>query len=720
MQLQNPPDLGNVIQIEAWMGRYIVLRADGTVWQTKQDDVEVPANLSDVTQVARTFHSCVALKSDGTVVCWGGLSTPPGLKDIKKIVAAGDCFMALRKNGTVVVWPDSAWTTKQAHVPANATDIVDIAGGFSSCLALKRDGTVVGWGAWVQNGKVPTPPPDLKDVVQIAACASTSIALKRDGTVETWGEPIDGQPASLNGVVMIAASYGHVVALKEDGTVVSWGLQTAGQSVPSSLGGVGRISADFGLSCALGTVGLDLPKTLEADGWGKGTVIVPQAPGKDGGWITLNSGDPYTRVPPRVFVKAGHHTATFNVEALAPVKDSFAKITATYGPGSCTSDIQIHGTGPVIELDHERIVGGSSDTLVGRIRFSRPPTKDTVVALTSDSALLKVPETVRVPAKARYTEFSIQHFRSAYNKTVNLKLSQSDEQIGTTNLVVIAPKATPSIPTATAVNDPHFQGIVTLNAPFATDTKVALSSDDTKLVQLPATITIPAGQTVKKFHIGLGSTTVWKDVAITATVDKQSLSTKLRVLPIPPLEALIPVYAYGNSSGSVGVRLQDAGFPEPKFKVVCAISSDNPNIEFPTGSLTIGKYGVGSATFGVKDISVPVTANITVQCGDTVIVKPISLRPTSIDEVKLYAEASKGGNMVRGKIVLMSRPNIDTDWALKSSSPSLVVPPTLTIPAHRNTFDFAFQSQAVSKTTKVTITIKRKSVSYSFVVTLKP
>ncbi len=197
----------------------------------------VPAGLGPVKAVAAGADFSLALKSDGTVVGWGGNDSgqtdiPADLVDVIAISAGrGDCArhaLALQQEGTVVAWGENG--AGQATVPAGLTNVIAIAAGDDFSLALKRDGTVVGWGN-NDNGRA-TPPPGLTHVVAIAAGQYTSYAVRSDGTVVAWGGNRHGQtnvPAACTNVVAVAAGE-HCLALRRDGSVVAWGFNNTGQT----------------------------------------------------------------------------------------------------------------------------------------------------------------------------------------------------------------------------------------------------------------------------------------------------------------------------------------------------------------------------------------------------------------------------------------------------------------------------------------------------------
>src|SRR5829696_2008022 len=224
----------------------------------------VPTGLSDVTAVSAGGDHGLVLKSDGTVIAWGGDGSPsqgnpdggpafmpPGLNDVVAVSAGGSHSVALRADGTVVAWGDD--TSGQVDVPAGLANVTAISAGYRHNLAVKNDGTVTGWGDDGDGGT--DVPPGLGDFVAVAAGSGQSMALRPDGTVAAWGANTYGQgtvPPGVDHVTAISAGFGFDLALKSDGTVVAWGRNDAGQTdVPAGLDSVVAISAGGGYSLAL-------------------------------------------------------------------------------------------------------------------------------------------------------------------------------------------------------------------------------------------------------------------------------------------------------------------------------------------------------------------------------------------------------------------------------------------------------------------------------------
>lgn len=270
---------GSQTQLERGGGKVVAWGDD----YNGNGQLRVPATLGqEVKAVAAGRYHSMALKLDGTVVCWGDnsygkCSVPAGLKPVIAIAAGRDHSVALQEDGTVVAWGSSL--QGQTWVPSDLRGVVAIAAGAVHTLALKMDGTVAAWslGRSYDNGQARVPA-DLKDVVAIAAGGLFSVALKSDGSVVAWGSDYGRAldcPVGLQGVKAIAAGGQHVLALRQDGTIVAWGGR--GTSYNDSYSGYGyyrQAIVPAGLSQVTGiAAGLNDSLALKADGtvvaWGQ-------------------------------------------------------------------------------------------------------------------------------------------------------------------------------------------------------------------------------------------------------------------------------------------------------------------------------------------------------------------------------------------------------------------------------------------------------------------
>ena len=239
--------------------------------------------LSNVVSVSASYFHSMALKSDGTVVGWGGnqaghatgTATPfphrtngpvivagRFLSDVTAI-ASGGSNLALKRDGTVVAWGENA-------VPAGLSNVVAIAAHEFTSMALKRDGTVVSWtsASWDPGHGRLKALEGLSNVVAVAVGGAGNVAwntaLKKDGTIVVWRHDMSQQervPDDMTNVVAIAAGTIHTLALKKDGTVMGFGYDEDGQAtgVPTN-----QAPDDAHLSSGLVTIGGKVLNNVQA------------------------------------------------------------------------------------------------------------------------------------------------------------------------------------------------------------------------------------------------------------------------------------------------------------------------------------------------------------------------------------------------------------------------------------------------------------------------
>ncbi|MFC2134745.1 MopE-related protein [Bacteroidota bacterium] len=234
---------------------------------------DIPAGDDFVAIDSGVFHS-LALKSDGSIVSWGGDSgpywyygneSPPNGTDFVAIAASPFHSLALKSDGSIVGWGGRNYYG-ETNSP-NGSDFVAISVGGSFSLALKSDGSIVGWG---KNDDGQATPPSGNDYTAIAGGDYFSLALKSDGSIVGWGKNDYGQasPPSGNDYVAIAAGRAHALALKSDGSIVGWGRDDYGQASPPSGNDYTAIAAGEGAFKTGGEFSLALKSDGSIVGWG--------------------------------------------------------------------------------------------------------------------------------------------------------------------------------------------------------------------------------------------------------------------------------------------------------------------------------------------------------------------------------------------------------------------------------------------------------------------
>lgn len=256
-----PAGLDDVVAISSGYSHSLALKRNGTVvaWElyaggNSRGQINVPAGLTGVVSVTARGQGSMALKSDGTVVTWGNAPAPPaGLNGVVAVTSGThpyqgpNHYLALKSNGSLVHWGGGI-------VPADLNGVIAITAAESSLnfYGLKSDGNVV-W--WFTDGFQFQLNLGLSGINAIASGSNHLLALRHDGTVTGDGNNNYGQrsaPAGLSNVVAIAAGANRSLALKSDGTIVAWGWNTPNASGIVALPGVVQNDIPAGLKNVVG------------------------------------------------------------------------------------------------------------------------------------------------------------------------------------------------------------------------------------------------------------------------------------------------------------------------------------------------------------------------------------------------------------------------------------------------------------------------------------
>lgn len=363
--------LTNVKSIGAGMAA-TVLKKDGTVWTWGSNEYGQLGNgyfgwkqlsksphkistLSNIVSISSGNCSTAAVRSDGTVWCWGDDSSgglgdnscydspkPVQVKNLTGVVQAA-CgrihTLAIKDDGSVWAWGNNWFgqigdgTISVLPMPLavqGISDVKKVSSGLGHTLALKNDGTLWGWGDTQSSQldfqqlwpKVFTYKPiqlhKMDHVKDIAAGEAYSLALKDDGTVWGWGQNSRGQLGNgsnqysdipvkakgLSNVVQITANQANSLALKKDGTVWFWGesaMNYAGNGrkgdsfLPvkaQGVSGIIAIASDIKHSAALKKDGTVLYWELDFD---TDRVVLKKVPGINNA-VAITCGDQHLSI----------------------------------------------------------------------------------------------------------------------------------------------------------------------------------------------------------------------------------------------------------------------------------------------------------------------------------------------------------------------------------------------------------------------------------------
>jgi len=182
-----------------------------------------------VSQVSAGGHHSCAVRTNGTVACWGddydGEVTPPA-GAFTQVSAGGFAHTCgLRTDGTVDCWGNNA--EGQATSPAGTFS--QVSAGYVHTCGLKTDGTLACWG----DNYFGQATPPTGAFTEVSAGYELSCGLKADSTLACWGRNSFGGATPPTGTFsQVSAGVYYGCGLKTDGTVACWGLNDSGQATP--------------------------------------------------------------------------------------------------------------------------------------------------------------------------------------------------------------------------------------------------------------------------------------------------------------------------------------------------------------------------------------------------------------------------------------------------------------------------------------------------------
>jgi alpha-tubulin suppressor-like RCC1 family protein len=259
--------LTGVTSITHGSGHPCAIKNDNTVWcwgmggewgvfgalgNGTNNNSSVPVQVSGFNNALQIFpgylHTC-AVKTDGTVWCWGGNNSHyggihqtgqlgnnsaadsnvpvqvPGLTNVTQIYSGDFHSCALKNNGTVWCWGANDELGMQGMIgdgtavafrpsPVQVVGLTNVSklgsgtGDFATC-ALKSDSTVWCWGS------------------NISPWTSIGTGQLGDGTTISRNIPV--QVTGFTGAVSVSTGEVSTCAGKNDGTVWCWGSNDSGQ-----------------------------------------------------------------------------------------------------------------------------------------------------------------------------------------------------------------------------------------------------------------------------------------------------------------------------------------------------------------------------------------------------------------------------------------------------------------------------------------------------------
>jgi len=687
-------------------GTTAALKTDGTVVCWGFESPIFPTN--SVAQISAGYSEVMVLMNDGTVQCWGTfgnqLNVPAGLSSVVQVAAGQFHSVALTSAGKVVCWGDDTWG--QCDVPAGAlSGVVQVAAGANHTIALKSDGTILCWGA---NGSGQCTPPALpKKVIQVAGGSSHTAVLFADGTVTNWGTFVALPPKGLTGVISIGAGGGYTEALKANGTVVGWGANYAHQiEVPANLHSVVQLAVGPSGSAALKSDG-----TIVTWGTNMGNNNYPAPPSLNGVVQFAFGGAPAAESPTgQVYfhtaallangsVTCWGYNAFHECEVTEGVFTGLTGITQVATGGFHTVALNSAGKVTAWGLDDMGQTNVPAAALSGVVEIAAGGRH--TLAVKSDHTVVAWGDNTL--GQTAVTTTGIAHVAAGFNHSVLLTTSGTVQCFGANNMGQSTVPAGLTNVVQVAAGD---------------DFSLARKADGTVVewgnsalavpVGLANVVDIQAGTAHAVALRGDGSLASWGGDGYGETPGQIAGTVKISAGPFESVMLtsvgldISPAFVLSahNATGTLTLPVAPTGAGAD-----ISLSSNDPSLTLPATVHVAA--GVRTATFTAKStVTSPKSYLVTATYGGSSSTASVVVTvPATLNSVTLHPASVVGGASVPvlGQVTLNAVAATNTNVTLTSSDPSVTVPATVTVHAGFTGASFYVGTTQVSTQKTVTI-----------------
>ena len=628
----------------------------------------------------------------------------------------------------------------------------------ADCTVDVNDGSATPRVATLSGCTVRTPPPPPPS----GPAAPTLLAPANGASVTTpvalsWSATIDPNPATFNGGYnwQISATSSFATFVVRDSTLPSQTQDTVG-GLPAGTY-FWRVQAVDG---ALNSSAWSAPRSFVVTGAGNGALAAPVlAPLVDGGQYHPMEHFPFTW-------SAVPGAATYLVEAarsasFSPVDIRIDNVAGT--SNGLTMHNSLIGTWNlrIRAVDPDGVLGAASNVRTFSISYDAPIGPPPVPLSPADGATVSLPfvldwADVSNPQSSGYVVEIARDAGFSDVEALSTGLTASQWQIlgltsgrkfwrvrhaegdsSPTTAAFTAPSAVRSFtvadgpgavasvrlldaPTAYSGTDRFGEVQLSVLAP-AGGASVALTSSDPSVVPVPASVTVPAGQSLQQFQVAYGQVTEQTPVTVTATYAGSTATTTITVLPsaLRQLGAPLGNSVTGGTPASVFVELHGAAPPEG---AVVSVTSSSP-LATPPATVTVPAGGFlqfFSVPTGQVSVSTPVTITASWRGGQ--VTRQLVLEPGVAPETwTLDRTTTTGSEGAFARVSVDPVRTTDSSFTVTSSNPQVAaVPPTVTVPAHAAAANVFVTTTSPAAPTTVTLSVSGAGVTRTVQLTVNP
>ena len=479
------------------------------------------------------------------------------------------------------------------------------------------------------------------------------------------------------------------------------------------------------------------PSSVVGGNSSTGTVTL-SAPQSGATTVALSTPAPTSvaQMPASVTVPAGATSASFTITTSPATSqfnmNIFADLAGSPGQQAL---LLITAGGPTtlnaLTINPVGLVGGASAT--GTVTLTgAAPAGGAVVTLSKafsnggpGTVPATLPASVTVPAGQATASFAIG--TSSVTASTNVRVSATFSGTTVNADMTLFPLLAQVMFNGNVPGGTPATGTVTLNgAAPSGGAVVTLTSGNTSLVTVPASVTVPAGQTSVTFTANTAPVTQTTTVAVSASSAGTTVTTNVLLVVSTAVSSvtLNPSSVVGPNSSTATVTLRSAA---PTGNAVVALASSNSVFAVVPNSVVV-PAGQTSATFTVNAAQVTSTTTVAISASyqnvtqsATLTINPPGPTGATLSAVSLNPTTVVGGSSSTGTVTLSAAaPSGGAAVSLSENSSATTVPASVTVPAGATSASFTVTTTSVTASASATISAVFGGVTRTAVLTVNP
>lgn len=537
------------------------------------------------------------------------------------------------------------------------------------------------------------------------------------GTVTLTGPaPAGGLSVSLsssNGAAQVPAT-----------TVVSAG-QSSGTFIVTTSAVASPVQATIGASANGSTVNATLtvlpvpalaslalnPATVTGGAYVTGTVTLTSPAPANGVTVSLSSDSASATPPASVTVYGGNTSSNFSIATQPVIAVTTASLSASYNGVTKTAALTINPAAlSGLTVYPNPITGGNQAN--GTVLLTGPaPPAGITVSLASNNVAASVPASVTVTAGSSFAYFTVNTTPVAVTTTATLTATYSSTA-KTAALTVAQPYVYGlSLAAYSVIGGTSTAGTITLTGPAAAGGFAVSLSSSNAAATVPATVTIPAGQSRADFTIATTAVSVQTQATLTASAGGRSVTATLTILPVPTLVSVVvnPTSVTGGAWVNGTVTLST---PAPSGGVTVALGSDQDAAPVPASVTVFGGSTTGSFSISTRPVAAVVAATITATYNGASQSATLTVNPPVLQSLSVNPGTVGGGDSAMGSVALSGpAPAGGLSVALASDNAAASVPISVTLPEGSSYANFTVETTPVGQDTAAGISATLNNVT---------